>query len=573
MVPVLSLLESSFLPLPDRRVLRDGRMERVSLSLAEKVQLCAANVFRGFAALLVLPAASLYSGARTFASYCVRPLPVLAPANKTLSLEQIVDAYPEVHGFSQSLFQDEGLGTYASPTQLEGESNWNRWLDASHIEGSNPDHRRFFIRILSNPKPFVELLKKMGANAHRFSFEWAVLEPQKGKIDLKALGLYKNFVKELNDAGIEPWGTLHHFVLPQWAEEAGSFASEEIRDHFTSHALRVMEQFPEVSHWLTFNEPGIYALQTRVRGVYPPGKTGQLTEAGAVLRNLMSAHCAIYAKAKQLYGDRVKIGISHQWLKFVPIAGNPLERLVCYFLSKLTHSCVYNFFKTGRFDFEFPFLANIHFEIPEEEFEANHRFLDFIAPQFYGFPRLKIGWNGGIAHPGYQTQNYTLLQKMGFTFGATCLPGGKMQAFGPSFDPDSLRDCLREAEKLGPIAITETGCDAMIQKFGQTGDGNFSLDEETQKSYFLRIAPILKEYKEKIKAIFIWTLLRGQLEWDRGDYPALGILPVQKDSQSNISAWTMTPSALLVRQIFQKKNSYLLRMRGTSPRSAQAIAM
>jgi hypothetical protein len=226
MIATLHRLENALLPLPDTAILKEGRFERVTLSTVEKVEICANRFFSLFFNTLLLPVSAFYSTVRSILS-ASRTQPTLVDAQiGDGEIEALAEAYPETYGFSQSLFQDEGLGTYASPTQMEGVSNWNRWLDAPHIEGegkAGEEYKRFFVRILSNPKPFVEILKKMGANAHRFSFEWAVLEPEKGRIDLKAVELYKNFLKELKDAGIEPWGTLHHFVLPEWAEDAGGF--------------------------------------------------------------------------------------------------------------------------------------------------------------------------------------------------------------------------------------------------------------------------------------------------------------------------------------------------------------
>lgn len=548
---LLGFLENSLLPFPDSMILKGGRVEQVELTIASKVQFSVRQAFVSLGCLFLLAPAALYSAMKDLAV----PISVSQkedfPAAIDL-IEELAAAYPELHGFSQSLFQDEGLGTYASPTELEGECNWNRWLSSEHIEGDSSDYKRFFVRILSNPKPFVDLLKTMGVNAHRFSLEWAVLEPEKGRIDPKAVALYKNFLSELKEAGIEPWGTLHHFVLPEWAEEAGGFLNSEVRDHFVDHSLKMMELFPEISHWMTFNETGGYAMQSQIRGVYPPGKSGDIAGAGLLIRSLLMAHSMIYFRAKERYGDKVQIGITHQWLKFLPLEGNLLERLICHVMSKITHYSVYNFFKTGRFAFEIPGCANIRFEIPEKEFQDHKRCLDFIAPQFYGFPRIKAGWNGGEAYPGYQVKNWTFW-KLGFSFGSSCRPGEKMQAFGPMVDPASLRACLKEAAELAPIAITETGCDAMIQEHGASGDHNFTLNEEVQKNYFSAIAPILKEYKEKIIAIFIWTLVRGQLEWDRGDTPALGLLPLSVDQDRNIVGYQMTPAASLIQRIFQEK--------------------
>ena len=502
--------------------------------------------------LLLIPTA-LYSLSKLF----FHPVKHKKIKSMGRSTKQLSQAFPETFGFSQSIFQDEGVGTYASPTKLKGICNWDKWLSSPHIEGMGPassEYRKFFVRILSDPLPFVGILQKMGVNAHRFSFEWAVLEPEKGKIDPEALKLYRTFIRELKNAGIEPWCTLHHFVLPEWAQEEGGFANEEICDHFVRHSLNMMALFPEVSYWLTFNEPAVFAMQSYIRGVYPPGEKGNLAKAGRVLRNLLIAHCSLYRKAKELFGSSKQIGIAHQWLKFVPLnKGNPLERLICYFLSKIAHYSVYNFFKTGKFAYEVIGKANVHLEIPENEFQEQHRFLDFIAPQFYGFPRFKMGWNRGKTYPGFKVMNFNFW-KWGITIGNTCSAGGKMQAFGPNYDPESLRVCLLEAAILGPIAITETGCDAMIQRHGGL-ESNFTLDEATQKAYFQDIAPILQEFKDKILAIFVWTLIRGQLEWDRGDVCSLGLIPLIVDEDRRIIGHRMTPGAELLQNIYLAKKT------------------
>jgi len=475
---------------------------------------------------------------------------LFSPAPKPVSTidtpADLASALPADFGFADSLFQSSGLGTAHSATPLEGKSDWNKWLTKEHIEG-HENYGELFVDILSNPQPFIYILKQMNVTAHRFSLEWAVIEPEPGRIDMKAVALYRNFIRELKNAGIEPYVTLHHFVLPEWFS---GFQDPANVDLFVLHSLRMMETFPEVKQWMTFNEPGVYAFSTRLRGAYPPGGKGDVHGMGLVLRNLLLAHCKTYKEAKEKFGDKVQVGITHQWLKFEPLEGNFVERMICYFLSKMCHDCVYGFFKKGRFDFEMPFQANVHLSVCPKEFEANNAFLDFIGVQFYGFPRLKAGFNAGQTYPGHMTQNYHF-GNTGLTFGATCPPGGKTLSFGPSFYPESLESCLTEAAALNkPIAITETGCDAKIQKWGEAG---FSVDNETQKEYFLKIAPILHRFKDQMKAFFAWTLYRGRLGWERGDFPNLGLVRFEKDKDRVITGYEPSPAAELLRKVFNER--------------------
>ena len=122
-------------------------------------------------------------------------------------------------------------------------------------------------------------------------------------------------------------------------------------------------------------------------------------------------------------------------------------------------------------------------------------------------------------------------------------------SFGPSIYPESLEECLTEAAALEkPIAITETGCDARIQKWR---DKEWKIDEEAQKEYFVKIAPILHRFKDQMKAFFVWTLCRGHLEWDRGDFPTLGIAELIKDRSRNITGCKLYPAAELLQKAFK----------------------
>lgn len=542
MTPLAARMESALLPLPDTIRWERGKIQKVELSTLKKVETCVFQVFSFVGYLALLPFAAVGSIISSTVSIFQG-----SSRQAELALEPSDPILPPHIGFADSLFQSSGLGTSASATHLSGKCDWNNWLSAQHIEGS-PNYQEIFVDILRNPQPFIDILKKLHVTAHRFSLEWAVIEPEKGRYDHEAIRLYRNFIQELKKEGIEPYVTLHHFVLPEWFSKENDFENFNQIDLFVNHSIEMMKTFPEVKYWMTFNEPGVYAFSNRIRGVFPPGVQGDLFAAAQVLRNLLIAHCKIYKAAKENFGDRVEIGITHQWLKFVPLQenGNAVERTICYFLSKITHYCVYNFFKTGHFDFEVPAKANVHFDISEEEFKKNNRFLDFIGVQFYGYPRLKAGWNGGEEYPGYKIVN-----SLGFTFGSTCPKGGKTMSFGPGFYPESLQNCLEEAAALGkPIAITETGCDARIQKWGSR---EWVIDDETQREYFIKILPILNRFRNQLKAFFVWTLYRGQLEWDRGDFPRLGVAKLTQNKARVITGCELSLAAKHLQMVFQKK--------------------
>lgn len=544
---VAQRIERNFLPSQDLVTWTEGKIQKVPLGFGGKVQYYAVNLFKLLANLFCLPFAIVYSLSKSMASRVVAvfssaaPKPVLGPMNGNV--------LPAHVGFADSQFQTEGVGISASATPLAGRSDWERWLNPKRIEGTaDGDYRRFFINVLRNPEPFINILRETNATAHRFSLEWSVIEPQKGQYDQEAIGLYRNFIQRLRQNGIEPYVTTHHFVCPEWFAQEGGFSKLENVDTYKNHTLRMMQTFPEVINWMPFNEINVDGFQKYVRGVYPPGEEGNIAAAGVAMRNMLLAHCQIYKEAKALRPE-LQIGSTHQWLNFEPLEGNPLERVICYFLSKITHYACYNFFKTGQFSLEIPGKANVQLSIPQNEWERHKGFSDFIGVQFYGYPRLKAGFNGGQEYPGYKTMNFNFW-KFGLTFGASCREGEAMQSFGPGFYPESLDACLTEAAALNkPIVISETGADAMVQKWGEKG---FKQDNEAQKAYFERILPILDKFKGQLKAFFAWTLVRKHLEWDRGDGPCLGVVDVVRDANRNIIGHQLSPAAVLLQGLYAR---------------------
>lgn len=66
----------------------------------------------------------------------------------------------------------------------------------------------------------VALMKSLGIKAYRFSVSWPRVVPRgRGSVNEKGLDYYSRLVDELLAAGIEPWMTLFHWDLPQWAED------------------------------------------------------------------------------------------------------------------------------------------------------------------------------------------------------------------------------------------------------------------------------------------------------------------------------------------------------------------
>ncbi|MEN9654272.1 MAG: hypothetical protein RL235_384, partial [Chlamydiota bacterium] len=358
-------LTNSLLPPPITVDWNDGNSTVHTYNTARKVAHFVKQVFCFFLSLAISPLTLAYD----FTACVLRkrqapkPTPDIQPPPPSWP--------PDKRGYACSLFQTSGVGTrYSATPGLRGRADWDQWMDnprhVIHPEGF--DYRDFFIDILTNPDPYIAMLKEQNANAHRFSLEWSVIEPEPGQYDEHAIELYRTFIRKLEENGIEPSVTLNHFVLPQWFINQGGFQRLDNVDLYLRFAKQMLTTFPDVREWWSFNELGVLGFQ-RMREVFPTdipegsSTRARVHAAGLTTMHMLIAHCKLteYARA---HAPRQTIGVTHQWLKFDTETGNPLEKTIAKVLTSLSFQPVYDFFKTGSFRWAFPFMANIRFRIP-----------------------------------------------------------------------------------------------------------------------------------------------------------------------------------------------------------------
>lgn len=271
------------------------------------------------------------------------------------------------------------LGSENSPN-----SNWTdfRILDkASQEFGSKAGVSADFWNHLDDD---IALMKEMKIKAFRFSFEWGDIEPEQGNYDHQAIAKYHDLFGKLREHGIEPFMTLHHFTHPKWFEAMGGFEHEKNIEYFVNFCSFMVQEFgDDVRMWATFNEPTLYATQGYIWSVWPPHQMN-IASAGIVLKHILQAHVAAYHSMKKKKPD-VRIGFVHSVMQFDPYhAWNPLERIACYYLNRIYHDVVVNFFSNGTYAFNIPFYVNI----TAENADAPHT-IDFFGINYYSHVLLK----------------------------------------------------------------------------------------------------------------------------------------------------------------------------------------
>jgi beta-glucosidase len=158
----------------------------------------------------------------------------------------------------------------------------------------------------------VALMSELGLRAYRFSVAWPRVQPDgDGPVNERGLDFYERLVDSLLEEGIEPYLTLYHWDLPQGLEERGGWRNPEIVGRFAEYASLVARRLGDrVRHWMTLNEPQVFAVLGHALGRHAPG----MHDWRAALRVAHHAHLAHGAAAddlrREVTGARIGLAVN-----------------------------------------------------------------------------------------------------------------------------------------------------------------------------------------------------------------------------------------------------------------------
>jgi len=152
----------------------------------------------------------------------------------------------------------------------------------------------------------VELMRRLGLGAYRFSVSWSrVLPHGRGVTNERGLDFYDRLVDHLCRAEIEPVITLYHWDLPAALQmELGGWLHPDLADIFADYAGLMFDRLGDrVRIWLSLNEPWCTVDGGYFTGVHPPG--AQNREWGyQAAHNLLRAHARAAARYRSCrHGD------------------------------------------------------------------------------------------------------------------------------------------------------------------------------------------------------------------------------------------------------------------------------
>jgi beta-glucosidase len=408
------------------------------------------------------------------------------------------------------------LGCATAAHQVEGgiDNDWTRWV-ADHPEAINGGGDA--VIAIDHYRRYAEDLEQLGSmhhNAHRFSVEWARVEPVPGRFDHDALAHYVDVVRSCRRAGMEPVVTLQHFTLPVWLAEAGGFAAPEAPVRFARYAAACVEALGDmVSWWITVNEPMVVAVLGHLEGLWPPGERS-LPRTLAALRGLLRMHAAAaeaITTVSRSHGRQAQISIAHHERRLVPRnAASRVDRAIAKVPDFLFNRWFLRCCVTGR----------------------------VLRP--VGNGQAVPGLAGSLTYLGlnhYTSEAVSLdLGAPGMLFARhEAVPGLPLSGAGWAIDAVALRTALTDlTREFGlPILITENGV---------------SDDHDEMRPTFLR-----DHLNAVVDAIDAGIDVRGYLywtawdnfEWAEGYTQRFGLFSVDRDTQERIAK----PSAALFAEI------------------------
>jgi len=281
-------------------------------------------------------------------------------------------------------------GSATSSFQVEENNIYSDWWQFMP-SGSATKHYEFY-------KEDFDLAKALHHNAHRFSIEWARVQPQEDNFNEKEIKHYKDVVSALRERNIEPIVTLNHFTLPNWLAKTGGWLNKKSVFYFLRYVEKVVSYLAkDVKFWITINEPMVYIYYGYIRGIWPPQEKS-LFKAIKVYKRLISLHIKTYHLIHKIYKEK------NLEFPFVSIAKH-LHGFFC-----LNNNPYYRFIQNFK-DYFFNFMLL--------DILVKNKSLDFIGINYYtseflpkNHPELKKIPKSDLGWFIYPEGLYTLLLKI-----------------------------------------------------------------------------------------------------------------------------------------------------------------
>ena len=426
-----------------------------------------------------------------------------------------------VWGVASSAYQVEGRDTEDG----RGKNIWDNFAEEGRIlDGKDAytacDHMHRY-------KEDYKLMKLLGIKAYRFSMSWARILPEgTGKVNEKAIAMYRDMILSMKENGIEPYITMYHWEFPQALQDKGGWLNEDVIQWFGEYAKVVAENFSDIcEYFITLNEPECFVGLGHLSGVHAPGLKLPYKDVFKIAHNALRAHGQAVINLRKYASRPIKVGYAPTCGMAYPATDSPEDieaaRKTLFGFHQPMDNWTWNvaWFNDPVFLGKYPEEGLKKFaeylpEITDEDMELISQPLDFMGQNIYNGYMMRQGEDG---EPEYVDRE----------------AGAAKTAAGWPVTPECFYygvKFLYERYHL-PLYITENGmsCHDDVSLDGRVHDPN------RQNFLDLYISALQRANDDgaDVRGYFLWTFL-DNFEWDKGYTERFGIVYVDFKTQKRI---------------------------------------
>ncbi len=427
-----------------------------------------------------------------------------------------------VWGVASSAYQVEGK----DENDGAGKMIWDTFIE----EGRIPDGKDASVACdhMHRYQDDYKMMRLLGVKAYRFSVSWARIMPEgTGKVNEKAIALYRDMIMEMKKNGIVPYLTMYHWELPQALQDKGGWLNEEIIEWFGEYAKVVSENFSDIcEYFITLNEPQCFVGLGHLSGLHAPGKKKSYQDTFQIAHNALRAHGKAVINLRKYAKQAIQVGYAPTCGMAYPETNKPEDveaaRKVLFSFYNPIDNWTWNvaWFSDPVFLGEYPKEGLEKYKeylpvITKEDMELISQPLDFMGQNIYNGYMIRAGKDG---EPKFVNRE----------------PGYPKTAANWPVTPECFYwgvKFLYERYKK-PMYITENGmsCHDIVSSDGQVHDPN------RIEFLDLYISALQRAYDEgvDIRGYFLWTFL-DNFEWDKGYMERFGIVHVDFTTQKRIT--------------------------------------
>ena len=426
-----------------------------------------------------------------------------------------------VWGVASSAYQVEGR----DPEDGCGKNIWDTFAEEGRIlDGKDAytacDHMHRY-------KEDYKLMKLLGIKAYRFSMSWARILPDgTGRVNEKAIAMYRDMILSMKENGIEPYITMYHWEFPQALQDKGGWLNEDVIQWFGEYAKVVAENFSDIcEYFITLTEPECFVGLGHLSGVHAPGLKLPYKDVFKIAHNALRAHGQAVINLRKYASRPIKVGYAPTCGMAYPATDSPEDieaaRKTLFGFHQPMDNWTWNvaWFNDPVFLGKYPEEGLKKFaeylpEITDEDMELISQPLDFMGQNIYNGYMMRQGEDG---EPEYVDRE----------------AGAAKTAAGWPVTPECFYygvKFLYERYHL-PLYITENGmsCHDDVSLDGRVHDPN------RQNFLDLYISALQRANDDgaDVRGYFLWTFL-DNFEWDKGYTERFGIVYVDFKTQKRI---------------------------------------